>query len=75
MPRFLARLPYGARTDPVEAFDFEEQTDGPDGSRHLWANAAYAMAANVARAFEHVRLVRAHPRHRHAAGSSRGFRC
>jgi type VI secretion system protein ImpC len=52
MPRFLARLPYGARTDPVEAFDFEEQTDGPDGSRHLWANAAYAMAANIAHAFE-----------------------
>ena len=24
LPRFLARLPYGARTDPVEAFDFEE---------------------------------------------------
>jgi type VI secretion system protein ImpC len=52
MPRFLARLPYGARTDPVEAFDFEEQTDGPDGSRHLWANAAYAIAANIAHAFE-----------------------
>jgi type VI secretion system protein ImpC len=52
MPRFLARLPYGARTDPVEAFDFEEQTDGPDASRHLWTNAAYALAANIARAFE-----------------------
>ena len=24
MPRVLARLPYGAKTDPVEAFDFEE---------------------------------------------------
>src|ERR1700733_1193652 len=52
MPRFLARLPYGMRTDPVEAFDFEEQTDGPDASRHLWTNAAYALAANIARAFE-----------------------
>jgi type VI secretion system protein ImpC len=52
MPRFLARLPYGAKTDPVEAFDFEEQTDGPDASRHLWTNAAYALAANIARAFE-----------------------
>ena len=52
MPRFLGRLPYGARTDPVEEFDFEEQTDGPDCSKHLWANAAYAMAANIARAFE-----------------------
>ena len=47
MPRFLARLPYGARTNPVEEFDFEEQTDGPDAAEHLWANAAYAMAANI----------------------------
>jgi type VI secretion system protein ImpC len=52
MPRFLARLPYGARTDPVEEFDFEEDTDGPDAGRNLWANAAYAMAANITRAFE-----------------------
>ena len=28
MPRFLARLPYGAKTDPVEEFDFEEDTGG-----------------------------------------------
>ena len=26
MPRFLARLPYGAKTSPVEEFDFEEDT-------------------------------------------------
>ena len=29
MPRFLARRPYGAKSDPVDAFDFEEQTGGP----------------------------------------------
>ncbi|MBV9755643.1 MAG: type VI secretion system contractile sheath large subunit [Alphaproteobacteria bacterium] len=51
MPRFLARLPYGARTDPLDAFVFEEDAEGPDSSRFLWANAAYAMAANVTRAF------------------------
>ena len=28
MPRYLARLPYGAKTDPVEEFDFEEDTEG-----------------------------------------------
>src|SRR3546814_3877700 len=33
MPRFLARLPYGAKTDPVEAFAFEENTDGADSSK------------------------------------------
>ncbi|HEX5326845.1 MAG TPA: type VI secretion system contractile sheath large subunit [Acetobacteraceae bacterium] len=51
LPRFLARLPYGARTEPVEAFDFEEDVDGPDASRFIWSNAAYAMGANIARAF------------------------
>ena len=51
LPRFLARLPYGARTTPVEGFDFEEETDGPDAARYLWANPAYAMGANIARAF------------------------
>jgi len=51
LPRFLARLPYGARTDPTEGFDFEEATAGPDAQRYLWANAAYAMAANIVRAF------------------------
>src|SRR3954454_24375529 len=28
MPRFLARLPYGAATEPVEEFKFEEDTGG-----------------------------------------------
>ncbi len=52
MPRFLARLPYGARTQPVEAFDFEEDVEGADHSRYVWANSAYAMATNVTRAFK-----------------------
>ena len=52
MPRFLARLPYGAKTDPVEAFNFEEDTAGADHGRYTWANAAYAMAANITRSFK-----------------------
>lgn len=52
MPRFLARLPYGSKTDPVEEFDFEEDTDGADSSRYTWANSAYAMAVNINRAFK-----------------------
>jgi len=51
LPRFLARMPYGARTDPAETFDFEEDVEGPDGRNYLWASAAYAMAANIVRAF------------------------
>jgi type VI secretion system protein ImpC len=52
MPRFLARLPYGSKTDPVEAFDFEEETESADSSKYTWANSAYAMATNINRAFK-----------------------
>ncbi|WP_233853362.1 type VI secretion system contractile sheath large subunit [Paraburkholderia sp. HD33-4] len=52
MPRFLARAPYGAKTNPVEEFDFEEDTAGADSSKYAWANAAYAMATNINRSFK-----------------------
>lgn len=52
MPRFLARIPYGATTDPVEEFDFEETTDGGDSNNYCWANSAYAMAVNINRSFK-----------------------
>ncbi|MCT4703378.1 type VI secretion system contractile sheath large subunit [Enterobacteriaceae bacterium H20N1] len=53
MPRFLARLPYGVRTNPVDNFNFEEVTDGADHSKFVWSNAAYAMAVNINRSFKH----------------------
>lgn len=52
MPRFLARLPYGAKTDPVEEFEFEEDTGSADHNKYTWANSAYAMAANINRSFK-----------------------
>ncbi|WP_026610839.1 type VI secretion system contractile sheath large subunit [Methylocaldum szegediense] len=52
MPRFLARLPYGAKTSPVEEFDFEEDTEGADSRKYVWANSAYAMAVNINRSFK-----------------------
>ncbi len=52
MPRFLGRLPYGAKTEPVEAFAFEEDTDGSDHSKYGWINAAYGMAVNINRSFK-----------------------
>jgi type VI secretion system protein ImpC len=52
MPRFLARAPYGAKTNPVDEFAFEEDTAGADSSKYTWANAAYAMAANINRSFK-----------------------
>ncbi|UXH80608.1 type VI secretion system contractile sheath large subunit [Roseateles amylovorans] len=52
MPRFLARLPYGAKTNPVEEFNFEEETGGGNHNAYTWANSAYAMAANINRSFK-----------------------
>lgn len=52
LPRFLARAPYGATSNPVDAFAFEEDTAEGDSSRYTWANAAYAMAANINRSFK-----------------------
>jgi type VI secretion system protein ImpC len=52
MPRFLSRLPYGAKTDPVEEFDFEEDTEGALHDKYTWSNSAYAMAVNINRAFK-----------------------
>ncbi len=52
MPRFLGRLPYGAKTNPCEEFDFEEDTSGGDHSKYLWVNASYAMGANINRSFK-----------------------
>lgn len=52
MPRFLSRTPYGAKTEPVEEFAFEEETDGTDHTRYCWSNAAYAMATNIGAAFK-----------------------
>jgi type VI secretion system protein ImpC len=52
MPRFLSRLPYGAKTVPLEQFDFEEDTEGADHNKYTWSNAAYAMGVNITRAFK-----------------------
>jgi type VI secretion system protein ImpC len=52
MPRFLARQPYGAKTNPVEDFAFEEDTAGAAHEKFTWANSAYAMASNITRAFK-----------------------
>ncbi|NOT83234.1 MAG: type VI secretion system contractile sheath large subunit [Methylococcaceae bacterium] len=52
MPRVLSRLPYGAKTDPVDEFDFEENTEAANSKNYAWTNAAYAMATNINRSFK-----------------------
>lgn len=52
MPRVLARVPYGPKTEPVEEFAFQEETDGHSGEKYAWMSAAYAMAVNINRAYK-----------------------
>ena len=49
MPRILARSPYRPQAGFGGQYQEDETANGP--SRFTWANAAYAMAANITRAF------------------------
>jgi len=51
MPRVLARLPYGANTNPVAEFNFEETVDGKVHDKYQWMNSSWAYAARVTGAF------------------------
>ena len=51
MPRFLGRYPYG-KNNPVEEFDFQEDTEGAKHEKFTWVNSAYAMAVNITRSFK-----------------------
>lgn len=50
LPKVLSREPYGPDSLPVEEFNFEEETDGHEGNKYAWMNAAHAMAVNINRA-------------------------
>ncbi len=58
MPRVLSRLPYGASTNPIEEFAYEEVDLDLHGEavavphdQYTWMNTAYVMGANLTRAF------------------------
>jgi type VI secretion system protein ImpC len=51
MPRFLGRYPYG-KNNPVEEFDFQEDTEGAVHEKFTWVNSAFAMAVNITRSFK-----------------------
>jgi type VI secretion system protein ImpC len=50
-PRFLARVPYGSKTRPIDAFDFEELSAARPHDEHLWGNPAFLVAARLGEAF------------------------
>ncbi|MDR0331251.1 MAG: type VI secretion system contractile sheath large subunit, partial [Chitinispirillales bacterium] len=51
IPRFSLRLPYGPETVPVKEFVYKEGVAGPDSSKYLWGNAAFAFGSNMVRSF------------------------
>lgn len=73
LPRFLSRLPYGAE-NPTESFVFTEDVSGADHNKFVWSNAAYAMAANLTRAFKEYGWC-ASIRGRENGGSVEGLPC
>jgi len=43
-PNVLLRQPYGKRSDPIDAFDFDELGAGPDHDAFLWGSASLVTA-------------------------------
>lgn len=52
LPRFLSRLPYSTKNNPVDAFAYEEEASSSSHENFVWSNAAYAMGTNITRAFK-----------------------
>ena len=51
MPRMLARLAYGAATDPLETFSFDEFAGAPPHDLYVWSNGCFAVATMLAASF------------------------
>ena len=75
MPRFLARLPYGAKTNPVEEFEFEEETGGGDHTRTRWANCRLRDGGQHQPLVQALRLVLVDPRRGVRRRGRRACRC
>lgn len=48
LPRILLRQPYGAKSDPIEAYAFEELAGGGGHEACLWGNPGLACAQEIA---------------------------
>jgi type VI secretion system ImpB/VipA family protein len=48
-PRYLLRLPYGNKRDPIEALEFEECSTIPQSDELLWGSSAFVCARALIR--------------------------
>ncbi len=53
-PRFLLRLPYGPDTQPVKAFNYEEDVSASH-EHYLWGNTAFTFASRLTDSFAKYR--------------------
>ena len=51
-PRFLLRLPFGARTSPIDSFDYEELPANGEHRYYLWGNSAYLVTLLLAQGYQ-----------------------
>ncbi|MFQ5773099.1 MAG: type VI secretion system contractile sheath large subunit [Kiloniellaceae bacterium] len=54
MPRFLLRLPYGEDSNPVKAFNYEENVKN-NHADYLWGNTSFTFAARLTDSFAKYR--------------------
>jgi type VI secretion system protein ImpC len=54
LPRFLLRLPYGPDTEPIKAFNYEEDVSEKH-SNYVWGNAAFTFASRLTESFAKYR--------------------
>lgn len=54
MPRFLLRLPYDTKENPIKAFDYNESIE-EDHGRYCWGNTAFALATRLNDSFANFR--------------------
>ncbi len=54
LPRFLLRLPYGPDTQPVKAFNYDENVSASHDD-YLWGNAAFTFASRLTDSFAKYR--------------------
>jgi len=53
-PRFMLRMPYNQESNPVKAFNYNEESDG-ETDNYLWGNTAFAMATRLSDSFAKYR--------------------
>ncbi|WP_395344305.1 type VI secretion system contractile sheath large subunit [Ningiella sp. W23] len=54
MPRFLLRLPYDEKENPIKAFNYNESIE-EDHDRYCWGNTAFALATRLNESFANYR--------------------